>query len=340
MNASLCPEPTAKLSGEPHRGNSFLDACPWQVEAHVSQGGRLGWDGACLGSVSAFSVDPIGYNGGMNLYAYCGDNPINATDPMGTEDTIQAWNPPWYKRAWMAISPYIFPTGRQHPVEDAVMAVHSGVVSSVEFVQSVEHELANLQLQAEYQSLRSMPIDQAHVRSLRFRPAESPFSPMNPNLVTDRGPEDMAAGLAVYTLADGTFLVVKSGYAAIRSVLTASRSVEAMSSGGLQNFTVYADQAAEIRANATLSRGLNSNSQVRAAMTVKEVELAKLSPPSTRPFADPAKLERMGPFDWNKYEPIWVQDEGGRLTILNGMTRVEAAQRAGIKKLPAYIFKD
>jgi len=87
MNASLCPEPTAKLSGKPHRGIFSADACVWQVEAYVSQGGRLGWDGACLESVSAFSHDPIGYAGGMNLYAYCGDNPVNATDPMGTADT-------------------------------------------------------------------------------------------------------------------------------------------------------------------------------------------------------------------------------------------------------------
>jgi len=37
--------------------------------------------------------DPIGYNGGMNLYAYCGDNPINATDPMGTDFDIDV--PVW-----------------------------------------------------------------------------------------------------------------------------------------------------------------------------------------------------------------------------------------------------
>ena len=29
------------------------------------------------------SQDPIGYNGGMNLYAYCGDNPTDAVDPNG-----------------------------------------------------------------------------------------------------------------------------------------------------------------------------------------------------------------------------------------------------------------
>ena len=32
------------------------------------------------------SEDPIGYAGsGANLYAYCGDNPTDATDPFGTQ---------------------------------------------------------------------------------------------------------------------------------------------------------------------------------------------------------------------------------------------------------------
>jgi hypothetical protein len=75
-------------------------------------------------------------------------------------------------------------------------------------------------------------------------------------------------------------------------------------------------------------------------MELKDVEISRLSPPSTRPFADPIRLERMGPFNWSKYEPIWLQDEGGRLTIMNGMTRVESARRAGITRLPAYVFKE
>ena len=62
-------------------------------------------------------------------------------------------------------------------------------------------------------------------------------------------------------------------------------------------------------------------------------------PPVTRPFADPGKVQRMGPFDWNKYTPIIVEREGNVFTIQDGMTRVEAARAARIHKLPALIFE-
>ena len=29
------------------------------------------------------SKDPIGLNGGVNMYGYCGNNPVNLVDPMG-----------------------------------------------------------------------------------------------------------------------------------------------------------------------------------------------------------------------------------------------------------------
>jgi hypothetical protein len=73
-------------------------------------------------------------------------------------------------------------------------------------------------------------------------------------------------------------------------------------------------------------------------MIIRDVELSKLSPPDSRPFADPAKVERLGQFDWNKYQPIVVEQNGGRLTIQDGMTRVELARRAGITILPAYVY--
>jgi hypothetical protein len=72
-------------------------------------------------------------------------------------------------------------------------------------------------------------------------------------------------------------------------------------------------------------------------MRTQEVELARLSPPDTRLFAEPDKIERLGRFDWNKYQPIEVEQSGGRFTIVDGMTRVEAARRAGIARLPAVI---
>jgi hypothetical protein len=62
--------------------------------------------------------------------------------------------------------------------------------------------------------------------------------------------------------------------------------------------------------NAARSRGLNPNSGVRAALQPKDVDINPLIPPESRPFADPDKLLRHGPFDWNKYTPIEVETVG------------------------------
>jgi hypothetical protein len=75
------------------------------------------------------------------------------------------------------------------------------------------------------------------------------------------------------------------------------------------------------------------------APTPQDVDLSKLIPPSSRPFADPAKLARHGPFDWKKYTPIIVETDGKRFWLMDGTTRVENARRAGITQLPAYIYR-
>jgi hypothetical protein len=61
--------------------------------------------------------------------------------------------------------------------------------------------------------------------------------------------------------------------------------------------------------------------------------------PGGREFADAAKMDRLGPFDWNNYRPIQVLDRNGVLYIEDGMTRAAVAQRAGINYLPAYVRK-
>jgi RHS repeat-associated protein len=38
--------------------------------------------------------DPIGYNGGADLYAYCGNNPITESGPEGTDDGAGDWTTP------------------------------------------------------------------------------------------------------------------------------------------------------------------------------------------------------------------------------------------------------
>ena len=77
---------------------------------------------------------------------------------------------------------------------------------------------------------------------------------------------------------------------------------------------------------------------VQPAMEPTYVDINSLIPPSYRAYADPDKLARHGDFDWDKYTPIIVETDGMRFWVMDGMTRIENARRAGIKKLPAYIF--
>ena len=69
-------QPVANSSG-PRFGGQFYDAATDQIylrNRYYSPG------------TGRFNVmDPAGTSGGWNLYGYCGGDPVNATDPMGTE---------------------------------------------------------------------------------------------------------------------------------------------------------------------------------------------------------------------------------------------------------------
>jgi hypothetical protein len=74
-------------------------------------------------------------------------------------------------------------------------------------------------------------------------------------------------------------------------------------------------------------------------MQTRDVDISALIPPSSRPFADPGKLKRHGPFDWKKYTPTIVETDGARYWLMDGVTRTENARRAGPTHLPAHVFK-
>jgi hypothetical protein len=88
MTASrLRPSPRRAIAAKLGRNSRLGLFCSTSgrltVEGPLSREERWGSDGASLESVSAFSHDPIGYRGGRNLYEYCGDGPVNRTDPLG-----------------------------------------------------------------------------------------------------------------------------------------------------------------------------------------------------------------------------------------------------------------
>jgi len=74
------------------------------------------------------------------------------------------------------------------------------------------------------------------------------------------------------------------------------------------------------------------------SIEIKEIDINRLRPPDSRHYADPVKVERMGPFDRAKYIAIAVEKVGHDYVIQDGLTRVEAARRAGLTKLEAKIY--
>ena len=71
----------ALLSGNPRLDEKFLGAGVCQIFSDVSRDVGLGSVGATLEWTVASSNDPI--QADINLYRYCGNNPLTRTDPTG-----------------------------------------------------------------------------------------------------------------------------------------------------------------------------------------------------------------------------------------------------------------
>lgn len=71
----------AELVPNSRRGEIYLDACMWQVEGRVSSESQQGFGGATLEWAVGFSIDPIAAD--INLYRYCGNDPLTRTDATG-----------------------------------------------------------------------------------------------------------------------------------------------------------------------------------------------------------------------------------------------------------------
>ena len=104
-------------------------------------------------------------------------------------------------------------------------------------------------------------------------------------------------------------------------------------------YAAFYREAEQIMQRAPASRGLTANTTLAEVKTI-DVGISRLIAPESRPFADPVKLANQGPFDWNKYTPIEVVPEGNNFRVLDGMTRIENARRAGITTLPANVFTE
>ena len=311
------------------------------------------------------SRDPMGEAGGFNLYAYCGNDPVNRHDPLGLAAMVVIRIPEAYERARMywewsqqTKSGLYYGTklvkgfdNSGNPSSRWLLAQRlnggnlnghrygEGKFSGTEaiwFFDNQKHALAVARNFWEYQWI----VIGWHVTSVCASAGLSGLGGL--------GALDGEVGFIPPTGPRRPSAIIRDQPVPVTGELNAPSLPSLQNEPRVGGFIAMEDDLANLEAQLTemltkgraLERKLSGTSVPLTPPTpypnTRMVPLNDLvPPPGGRMYANSERIDRIAPFDWGKYQPIVVYEQNGVIYLDNGFSRVAIAKAAGITHLPA-----